>query len=268
MKIIFMSLFISSMAYGQATQVNVQNFNFNYQAPFGDGTADTFSYEKTRKSHQSVHVEKVGEEFKMILEGVENQELIFKDAPDMIKNAELMNLKKVNFSFAEKISLDIGSANFHSPEQDIEMKALSLNCDLVKAQKEILDQALLGCIQKMTLKSSGFSTSGESSFSNAIMSAVDERYNAIQGSVGIKNLSMKVNSGKFDLSADVKAQISGTAKASGSLKYDQSTRKLTVKISEVKFGILNVTSQVFNELKKQESATLKVNEPYVHITLK
>jgi hypothetical protein len=268
MKLIIISLFISSMAWGQVSKVNVQNFNFNYQAPFGDGTADSFLYENVKQAQQKVHVEKIGEEFKILLEGVENQELILKNAPDMISNAEVIKLKNLNFLFADKMGLEMASAVFNSPEQDVEMKGMSLNCDLVKSQKELMDQALMGCIQKMTLKSSALSTNGDSSLVNTIMSAFDERHNSLQASVGIKNLSMKVTSGKFDLSAEVRAQISGTAKASGTLKYDQSTKKLTVKISEVKFGILNVTSQVFSELKKQESATLKVNEPYVYITFK
>lgn len=267
MKMIMMSLFISSMAWSQVSLVNVQNFNFNYQAPYGDGTADNFSYE-SKQSQQNVHVEKIGEDFKILLEGVENQELTLKDAPEMIRNAEVMKLKGMNFLFSEKLVLEMASAAFNSVDQDIEMKGMTLNCDLIKSQKEILDQALMGCIQKMTLKSSALSTSGESGLVNTFMSALDEGHKSLQASVGIKNLNMKVNSGKFDLTAEVKAQVSGTAKALGNLKYDQSTKKLTVKISEVKFGFLNVTSQVFNELKKQESATLKVNEPYVYITLK
>lgn len=263
-----MSLFISSVAFGQVAQVNVQNFNFNYQAPFGDGTADVFSYQNSKTNQQNVKVEKIGEDFKIILEGVENQELTLKDAPDMVRNAEKMKLQNVNFAFNDKISLTMASALFNSPDQNAEMKGMALNCDVIKTHKEVMDQALLGCIQKMTLKSSGINTNGETSIANTFMSAVDEGHNALTASVGIKNLNMKVTNGKFDLSADVKAQISGTAKASGTLKYDQSSKMLTIKISEVKFGILNVTSQVFNELKKQESSTLKVDQPYVYITLK
>ncbi|MBA2404478.1 MAG: hypothetical protein H0V66_06890, partial [Bdellovibrionales bacterium] len=98
--------------------------------------------------------------------------------------------------------------------------------------------------------------------------ALDESHDEVLGSVGIKNLNLKVTAGKFDLSAEVKAQISGTAKGSGTIKYEAAAKKITVKVSEIKFGILDVTSQVFDELKKQESATLKVSKPHVYITVK
>jgi hypothetical protein len=124
-----------------------------------------------------------------------------------------------------------------------------------------------GCLQKMSLKSSGFSSKGESGIDQALLKAIDESHDEILGGVSIKNLDLRINAGKFELSADVKAQISGEAKANGTMKYDQPTKKLTVKISEVKFGFLDVTSRVFDELEKQESNSFKVSKPYLYITI-
>jgi hypothetical protein len=47
-------------------------------------------------------------------------------------------------------------------------------------------------------------------------------------SVGIKNMNFKIIAGKFVLSAVIKAQVSCKATGNGSIKYDQSTKKLTV----------------------------------------
>lgn len=267
MKTFIMSFFMTTLAWGQVSQVNIQNFNFNYQAPQGEGTADAFSYQQKTNEAQKVHVEKIGEDFKILLEGVENQELTFKDAPDLIKNAQSIKLSGFNLSFANTATMTLGSAVFNSPDKNVDLKNLNLACDRVAAFPEVMDQVISGCIQKMTLKTTGLSTDGEG-VDQALMKALDESHDEVLGGVGVKNLNLKVNAGKFELSAEVKAQISGTAKASGTLKYEAAVKKLTVKISEVKFGILDVTSQVFDELKKQESATLKVSKPYIYITLK
>ena len=90
----------------------------------------------------------------------------------------------------------------------------------------------------------------------------------VLGGVGVSALDLKTNAGKYDLSAEVKAQVSGKVKSNGNMSYDASAGKLTLKISEVKFGFLNITGKVFDELKKQQSETLKVNEPYVYYSLK
>lgn len=267
MKTLLMSLFMTSMAWGQVSQVNIKNFNFNYQAPQGDGTAEAFSYQQKVLEAQKVHVEKVGEDFKILLEGVENQELTFKDAPDMMKNAHDIKLSAFNLSFANTVSLTMASAIFNSPDKNIDLKNMNLACDRISTFPEVMDQVISGCIQKMSLKTAGLSSDG-AGFDQALMKAIDERHDEILGAVGVKNLSLKVTGGKFELSADVKAQISGTAKGSGTVKYEAAVKKLTVKISEIKFGFLDVTSQVFDELKKQESSTVKVSKPYVYITLK
>ena len=258
---------MTSLAWGQVSQVNIQNFNFNYQAPLGEGTAEAFSYQQKMNEAQKVHVEKIGEDFKILLEGVENQELTFKDAPDLIKNAQNIKLSAFNLSFANTVTMTLSSAVFNSPEKNVDLKNMNLACDRIASFPEVMDQVISGCIQKMSLKSTGLSTDGEG-LDQALMKALDDSHDEVLGGVGIKNLNLKVNAGKFELSAEVKAQISGTAKASGTLKYEAAVKKLTVKISEVKFGILDVTSKVFDELKKQESETLKVSKPYIYITLK
>jgi hypothetical protein len=120
----------------------------------------------------------------------------------------------------------------------------------------------------MSLKTGGLSTNGESGLDQALMKAIDESHDQILGEVGLKNVSLKVNGGKFDLSADIQAQISGTAKSTGSIKYEAAIKKITVKVTEVKFGFLDVTSKVFDELKKQESSTLQVSKPYLYLTIK
>lgn len=268
MKSLLFSLLLTSAAWGQVSQVSIKNFNFNYQAPQGDGTAETFSYQQKLVDAQKVHVEKIGDDFKILLEGVENQELTLKDAPDIIKNAQEINLSDFNLSFSSSASLSMTSAVFTSPDKNIDLKNLNLACDRISTFPEVMDQVISGCIQKMSLKTSGFSTDGESGFDQALMKAIDERHDEMLGGVSIKNLNLKATGGKFELSADIKAQISGTAKGTGTLKYEAAQKKLTVKISEIKFGFLDVTSKVFDELKKQESATVKVSKPYVYITLK
>ena len=54
---------MTSMAWGQVSQLSIKNFNFNYQAPQGDGTAESFSYQQKLVDTQKVHAEKIGDDF-------------------------------------------------------------------------------------------------------------------------------------------------------------------------------------------------------------
>lgn len=260
MKILLLSVLLSSAAMAQVSKVDVKNFNFNYHAPLGDGVADSFSYEKLVNA-QKVEVEKVNGEFKILLEGVENQELTFKNAPALISDAESISLKAFNLSFAERFALSISSAEFNSPGKIVELSNLNLSCDRVASFPEIIDQMISGCLQKMSFKAGALSTDGEG-LDQAFIQAVEK------SAMGVKNVDFKVNGGKFEMGAEIKAQISGKMKGNGTVKYEAVARKLTVKVSEIKFGILDVTSQVFDELKKQESDSIKVSKPYVYITIR
>ena len=268
MKALLFAFFISTVAQAQVSQVNIKNFNFNYTAPSGDGTAEAFSYEQKLFETQKVHVDKNGEDFDIKLEGVENREFTFKNAPALIKDADKIKLSAFNLSFQDKVALTIGSGVFESPDKTLDMNNLNLGCDRIGSFAEVMDQVISGCIQKMSLKTGSFSSAGAESIEQAVMKAIDERHDADKAAVGVKNVDLKITGGKLELSAEIKAQISGKAKALGTVKYEAAAKKLTVKISEVKFGILDVTSKVFDELKKQESANFQVKQPYLYITIK
>jgi hypothetical protein len=86
--------------------------------------------------------------------------------------------------------------------------------------------------------------------------------------VEVSSFDLRINGKRFDLSTDIRAQISGKVKASGQISYNSTQGLIVVKITEVKFGFLNITSMVFDELKKNESPRLKVREPYIYYQLK
>lgn len=268
MKTFFIFIFMTSFAQAQISQVSIKNFNFLYKAPSGEGIADSFSYQKNNFDPQKVFVEKIGEEIKIHLEGVENQEINFTNPPDLVKNAQDIKLVNFNLNLMDRASLSMGNGVFQSPDEDINLKNFSLSCDRVGAHADVMDQIVAGCVQKMSMKAGGFATEGGEGVTQAFIAAIDQTYGPTTGGFGLKNVELKVSGGKFELNGEIKAQISGTAVAKGSMKYDLATRKLMVKVSEIKFGLFDVTSKVFDELKKQESQNLKVKEPYLYLTIK
>jgi hypothetical protein len=210
----------------------------------------------------------VGEEFKIHLEGVENNDLTFKNPPAIIRDAESIHLSGFNLNFQDRAVLTMANGNFQSSDKDIDLKNFNLSCDRLASSPEVMDQVLNGCVQKMNLKVGGFSSLGADGVEHAILAAIDERHDENKSSVSIKNVDLKIAAGKFQFSVDVKAQISGTVTGSGSVKYEAALKKVTVKVSEIKFGFMDLTSQVFDQLKKQETASMKVNKPYIYITIK
>jgi hypothetical protein len=153
-------------------------------------------------------------------------------------------------------------------DDELHLKNFTLNCNKDLTQAAAENQLILGCLQKMTVKSQSFS---QAALDDGLVKALTGAFQNVAGSRGnltIKSLDFKVNGGKYNLDADVKAAMSGHAKSNGNMSYDPATGIMTVKISEVKFGILTVTGMVFDELKKNENDRMKVKQPNVFYKIK
>lgn len=255
----------SSTLIAHAQTVFVNNFSFSYKNPHGSGSATSFSRSPLVKEKVDVNVDRIGTSFKFIVTGSENHQFEFKDAPSFLTDADTILLSAFNLNLSDKLSMSLNSSRFESTTNSLKLDGLSLECQRVKTHKEIMDQLLHGCTKKLVLKSNRF-TSQDVTLLNDIFSSFDVYTD--KSSLGINSLDFKINEGKFELSGEVKAQVSGRVSAKGTMAYDDKSGKITLNISEVRFGILNVTNKVFEELKKNENDKLKVKQPFIYYTLK
>lgn len=268
MKLIIMALaVISPCAFAQINNVSVKNFNFLYTAPHGEGSATSFNRSFIDQT-VNVSVEKIEKDFRLVASGSENQEFLFKNAPSFLTEASTMAVSGFNLDLNDKLGMSLANGNFNSPDDSLRLSGLALDCNRAMTSKEVIDQLINGCVQRMALKTSKFSSQ---TVDEGLFNLMEESLKIVlddKADLGINSLDLKTTNGKYDLSAQVKAQISGRVKSNGDMSYDEASGKITLKIKEVKFGILNITGKVFDELKKNESDKLKVKEPYVYYTLK
>ncbi len=258
----------STLAQAQISQAHIKDFNFSYQDYRGEGMAAVFSFEPHRgpRTQQKVVVERIFDEFKISLSGVHNEELHLRDAPSIVLNAESMTLKDFNLSFSETFGLQMGSGIFTSSVDQSRFSELHLSCERHQSYKMVKEQMINGCLKKMTMKIGAFSTT--SAFINKLMPAVDGRFDVFADSVDIKDFDVNMTNSSFDFVGELKALIIGKIKGKGSVGYSSHDNRLTINLNEVKFGFLNITSQVFDELKKQENDEMKVERPYIYVTIK
>lgn len=252
-----------ALAAPVVTNVTVKDFNFTYTNPNGTGTAASFERSQLIDQKITVQVQKVATDFVLNVSGAENQEFVLENAPSFMTEADTMKVSGFNLDFSQQLKMSLASANFKSYSDSLSLSGVTLDCARNTVQGEIMDQIISGCFKNMSFKSTQFSSQN---YAEALMSALVDK--AVQGSIGVSALDFKITNGNYSLNANVKAEVSGKVRSSGNMSYDQNTGLITLKISEVKFSILNVTGKVFDELKKMESDNLKVNRPYVYIKVK
>jgi hypothetical protein len=258
-------LLCSGMAHAEPLKVSVTDFNFTYQNPHGEGTATSFASNKLFGEEVSVSVDRIDQDLKFTVSGSQNLEFDLKNAPSFMTEADTMSVSTFNMALAEKLFMSLGSGRFNSKNDSLKLDGLTLECARDLSKEDLAEQLATGCLQRMSFKTSKFSS--EEGLAEVLKASLSETLND-KANLGINSLEFKVTSGKFDFSAGVKAQVSGKVKSSGTILYEHQAGKVTVKISEIKFGILNITGKVFDELKKQETEKFKVKEPFLYYSLK
>jgi len=264
---LLIGLLITTHALAQDVRVKIEDFSFNYSDPSGSGEATLFQHNQKTLEGVQVGVEKIGEAMNFKVTGSENHEFTLEKAPDVVMKAKTITVDDLDLTYEDSLSFSLIEGEFVG-EDELHLKNFKLNCNKDLTQVAADNQIIFGCLQKMSVKSQSFSQSAVedgmvSAFTSALKSVAGSR-----GDLAIKSLDFKINNGKYELGADVKAQMSGRAKSNGNMSYDPVSGIMTIKISEVKFGILSVTGMVFDELKKNENDRMKVKQPNVYYKVK
>ncbi len=257
------ALLFSMNAFSERLEADLGGFNFTYSEPHGSGSALHFSrnFEKLEDGVE-VEVSKELTNLNVKIRGSEEHDFVIRNAPSLVQDAKSMVIDEMNLQFKDHFSFDLYSGEFVSEKDTVSLEGLEWFCQRGNAS-EVMDELLLGCVQDMTLSVERFVSEKTSRFLESALAK-----SKLGSDLKITQLKLKSRGGSYDLVAGVKAQISGTAKSKGDLSYDPGTGILTIKINEVKFGILSVKGMVFDELKKSESADMKISEPYVYLKLK
>lgn len=250
-------------AFGERLEVDLQGFNFTYSEPHGTGSATRF-YRNFDKLNGGVEVAVTKEvsTLNVKVRGSEVHDFTISNAPAIVQDARSMVIDEMNLKFTDHFAFDLYSGEFVSDKDTVSLEGLSWFCQR-GAAAEVMDELLLGCVEDMTLTAEKFLSEKTSRFFEVALAKT-----RLGSDLKVSKLKLKSRGGAYELSADVKAQLSGTARSKGTFSYDPASGVLTIKINEVKFGILSVKGMVFDELKKNEGDGMKVKEPFVYLKLK
>ena len=256
MKRIFtLSLLLSSSLAWSINSVKVKNFNFNYADGKGIGQAASFDIVKNQAQ---VLVMRVGNDLEFSSPILE-ENIIWKDVPAMIIDSKA-TVQNFNMELDKKVITSLSSAKFES-ESRMSLQNLTADCQRKNAS-DIFEEIIAGCLTEGNLKVSSF----DSKAVNEIFSLIAD--DSLNKNVQVKSLNLTVKNKAFNLSLSTKIGVNGTIKARGTSDVDYKNKKAVLKIDEVKFGILNITSKFFAEIEKLKNESVEVRRPYIYITYK
>lgn len=227
---------LSMGAFAQVPQIEIENFQANYVQPNGSGSANTFVYEGLDYGNSFEVDLQAGE----LVLSTEQDEFRLSSLPSQVSDWKSLNIEKVdlksNSNFIELRSERIEYTDIEDKEGYI--SKISIDCE--NQSKGILESVLDMCLnQKMTF------------------------YVPFIGGVSLNNINIWTDKNKLNFSLKNGVWIKGY----GTIFYEEANKLIRVRIDKAKAGFLNVTGRVFSELKGLENDYVKVNRPWVEISL-
>jgi hypothetical protein len=237
---------------------NLSGFDFDYRAPYGEGRASSFSY--GRQGSVELKVNKLFDTFSVEVTGHTQAEFELKQAPGFLLDADIIRFQRLELHLDRSLRASLSSAHTSDYQQSLELQELRAECQRQVTSTELAEQVIQGCIQRLSLQVRRINPS-------AMLPLIEDLIGEGLQASEMQNLDLKINSGRYEFVTDVRAQIPGKLRSRGSVRYDGPKKLLTVNVAEVRFGILNITGQFFDELKQKETPNFKVQRPNLFITL-
>jgi len=160
------------------------------------------------------------------------QELFF-DNLNLVLNSDVNTLSLTKF-------------NLISAEKDNYLNNLTANCTPKFQSGDFLDVVLGNCF-----------TQGE----------VKAQKGDFPGVLSFEKLTLTVVNNNFTITANLETPASGKAKITGTSKYDEKTKTLTIEVKTAKLGPLNIKKILLKNLAKIKSPNFHVKDSFIIINL-
>lgn len=256
-------LFLTTQAFANLDRLNIQNLNLNYVNPLGHGDVEKINIGFSSKSEQPavgpypVVLTRTAKDFEIKSEFIDITWL----APwTFVHDLERIGVTKGNATFGKRDhSATIEKAVFTPKGQGaFHLHKITAQCNGKSLEMRVENRLLDDCREKLEVKVAGLNVPIDF-FMNEIVAqypqepmSVDER--------PLDNLKLTSYKGDFSLVVFTRVVFYAGLRAWGHVSYENDYHTIVIRLDQVKFGYIPITTIVLRELRK------RITSPDVTIT--
>ncbi|WP_127717919.1 hypothetical protein [Halobacteriovorax sp. HLS] len=255
-------LLSAPLALADFTTVRITDFTGSYDKPDGRATASELIIPTQNKSKIEVTLQ--GDE-KGYLLSFNNREYYFENPPAIINDIYTGNWKDLNYvTSGRRLSASIGTFNSVVEYSDTALRGLNVNCSKARMFENYGHQVLDACLTNSKVNLTYFKTSS----SRKILNILEELPGVRASTTVVKNGTITISNKSFNMVAEVDIGMNAKVKIEGKTEFEDDKKRVSIRIDKAKASFLNIKNKIFDELKKSESDTFRVQKPYLYIMLK
>lgn len=258
-------VFCQLSAFAEIQKINIQNLDLEYEAPYGKGELDKFGIGTTLVQ------EKLGVELFLTDDALDITSTYVDftwNTPDKF----IYSLEKVS---AKKTSVVLGTKDTHFVESESLIVSLKDNgqyvlqnlkgsCDGDEVSLVFKTRLMEDCRKKMDLTIKRLELPEKSPLNRLIE---DLPKALTEEEMPADNIVLSSRDGEIYLQAYLKLWITAGLRVYGQLEYENDYKVLAIKVSQIKFGYLPVTRLIMNKLQDLNIESIKVDPPWIRITI-
>lgn len=265
--------FITTPVLAEFQEINIQKFQGQYRSPSGDGSASVFQLPAQAEYSKNVSLTIEQNETGYILTTPSSQ-YDWQDVPEILMSVDEVQWNGLNVSGkTQQFMTNFSAITIKRESSDMSLKNFLLDCRLTaQAHEEFIETLLESCLNGQgTARLDEFQKNDKSLMSNQLLRnflmAVTPYEIAPLGDTKVEEINLKVSRQAFEASLKTKVVFNTTVKMSGAVFYEQDKSQIRLRLDKAKAGFINVHSQIFEQLEKNQSETLIVQKPWVTIIL-
>tara|TARA_R110000868_G_scaffold30668_5_gene113207 strand:- start:3244 stop:4038 length:795 start_codon:yes stop_codon:yes gene_type:complete len=252
---------ILSLQTHAADQFNITGFTGEYNAPNGQGSADTFNIPKQDKRKIDITLEAKGEGY---LLSTPEDTWEWSEPAAWVKDLKTASWNGVDLVVGDQSQrVAISSLLGLHEDKRVHIEGLSAQCS---GSNDLIQSCLNGSasirlsklVYQSALRSDQFQT-----ILDALARALDVTGRG--GDTEVKSLKLDISNNKFKGEVSVSIGISATVKFEGLISQDASDGKISIRLDKAKASFLDVRGKIFDELEEAQSETFIVQRPWIYI---
>ena len=252
-------LIVSFTAFANLQTITIKDLDLDYAHPQGFGEVEKFGISLSAKSQNFVRypleIRHEENSLKILFQMLEfdwvNPYLFIAEAKKIQTKAAHLQLKIGESFLKAQDLLFISNAGTEFSFKDIEAQCMGGS-----SRRDPIQRLTFDCIEKSRVRV------GQVQIPLKFLDDLSQELPPVPDEVQIPadDFALNVDAGKFSAHLKVKFVLRATLRMWGFAQFENNHETLAIRVDQIKYGILPVTSLVMNELRRQ------INHPDVTIT--
>lgn len=255
-----------------ASNFRIDQLSGSFISP--SGTAQVTRLELPERSpivNETLALELIGQETLQI--STKDETFEWEEVPSIISEMTGAQWSNINLNKSTNgLSISGASLQTVSASRDLNLRQLSLNCQLPNHHEDSLTQAILnGCLNgrgQASLRLFEMTNRKSQSITQSFFEAMGVNIrNEILSTDRFENVELNIQGDDFSGQITTRVVINATVRLNGKIYYEENNERIRIRVDRARAGLFSVMGTLFDELDKLDSDSIQVQRPWITINL-